>query len=211
MTALLVDPLPGRDDARDRARAELADPDYAAEQPPLVARAVQWLLDRLQDLLDRASDQVPGGRLGLVLALTLVVAAVTLVLLRVRPDRASRPSGALVGAGEASRSAADHRAASRAAEAAGDLYLAVVEGVRALARELEERSLLVARPGRTADEMAAEAGAALPSCADLALAAARAFDGVRYGGRHAGPADVAAVRAADEAVTRGRARATAAP
>ncbi len=44
------------------------------------------------------------------------------------------------------------------------------------------------RPGRTADELAAEAGAVLPGETAALGAAARLFDDVRYGGR-AGSAD----------------------
>ena len=57
--------------------------------------------------------------------------------------------------------------------------------MRAIVRSLEERALLDPRPGRTADEAAAEAGRALPAHADRLRAAARDFDDVTYGGRTA--------------------------
>jgi hypothetical protein len=53
-------------------------------------------------------------------------------------------------------------------------------------RSLEERALLDARPGRTADEAAADAGRVLPAHADRLRAAAQEFDAVTYGGRRAG-------------------------
>jgi hypothetical protein len=57
--------------------------------------------------------------------------------------------------------------------------------MRAIVRSLEERALLAPRPGRTADEAAAEAGRSLPPHADELRAAARAFDDITYGGRTA--------------------------
>ena len=57
--------------------------------------------------------------------------------------------------------------------------------MRAIVRSLEERTLLDPRPGRTADEAAAEAGRPLPRHADRLRAAARTFDDVTYGGRTA--------------------------
>jgi hypothetical protein len=57
--------------------------------------------------------------------------------------------------------------------------------MRAIVRALEERALLDVRPGRTADEAAAEAGRSLPAHADRLRSAARDFDDVTYGGRRA--------------------------
>jgi hypothetical protein len=57
--------------------------------------------------------------------------------------------------------------------------------MRAIVRSLEERALLDNRPGRTADEAAAEAGRALPEHTDRLRSAAREFDDVTYGGRRA--------------------------
>lgn len=57
--------------------------------------------------------------------------------------------------------------------------------MRAIVRSLEERALLDVRPGRTADEAAAEAGRSLPAHTDRLRAAARDFDDVTYGGRTA--------------------------
>ncbi|MDJ0386424.1 DUF4129 domain-containing protein, partial [Streptomyces sp. G-G2] len=87
---------------------------------------------------------------------------------------------------EGPRSAADHRANAEAHAAAGHWTEAVQERMRAVVRSLEERTLLDPRPGRTADEAAAEAARSLPAHTGELRAAARAFDDVTYGGR---PAD----------------------
>jgi hypothetical protein len=97
-------------------------------------------------------------------------------------------------------SAADHRRQSLEAAQRADWTTAVIERMRALARELEERSILVARPGRTATELAAEAGAAVPTARVALYAAADTFNAVVYGGRGASAAQVEVVANADDAV-----------
>jgi hypothetical protein len=62
---------------------------------------------------------------------------------------------------------------------------AIRERLRAIIRDLEERAILEPRVGRTADEVAAEAGAALPDVAADLARAARIFDEVWYGRRPA--------------------------
>ncbi len=96
-----------------------------------------------------------------------------------------RPAPAPVLFDDRPRSAAEHRAAAEAHAAQGHWNQAVQERMRAVVRALEERALLDPRPGRTADEAAAEAGRALPTHTDRLHAAARDFDDVTYGGRSA--------------------------
>jgi hypothetical protein len=100
--------------------------------------------------------------------------------------------------------AADHRqAAARLAEA-GDYAGAIAESVRAIEAELEARSVLLARPGRTADELAAEAGEALPAHAAGLRRAADLFDDVRYGGRPGSAAGYRQVQDLDASLGRTR-------
>jgi hypothetical protein len=80
----------------------------------------------------------------------------------------------------------------------------VRERLRAIVRSLEERAVLEPRPGRTADEAASEAGAALPDCAAGLRSAALLFDDVWYGGRPAGPEGDAALRELDDRVRSAR-------
>jgi hypothetical protein len=79
----------------------------------------------------------------------------------------------------------EHRAAAERAATAGDLAEAVRERFRAVVRELEQRGVLDPRAGRTVDEVAQEAGTALPLVADDLRGAAVQFDDVWYGGRPA--------------------------
>jgi hypothetical protein len=87
--------------------------------------------------------------------------------------------------GDSPRSASEHRTAAEAHAATDRWNQAVQERMRAIVHSLEERALLDPRPGRTADEAAAEAGRPLPGHTDRLRAAAREFDDVTYGGRTA--------------------------
>jgi hypothetical protein len=189
----------GRDEAAQLAREELAKQVYRDAGPGLVERLVRWLLEQAGRLLDGAAGVSPGGYAGLVVVLLLVAAAVVAVRLKIGPlgRRSSREEALFVGR---TRTAAQHRAAADAHAAAGEWAEAVRERLRAVVRSLEERAVLDERPGRTADEAAAEAGRALPSCAAGLRAAAVLFDEVWYGGRPAGPESYAALRDLDAQV-----------
>ncbi len=193
----------GRDEAARLAREELAKQVYRDAGPGLVERLVRWLLERAGRLLDGAAGVSPGGYAGLVVVLLLVAVAIVAVRLKVGPlgRRAARDEALFVGR---SRTAAQHRAAADAHAAAGAWAEAVRERLRAVVRSLEERAVLDERPGRTADEAAAEAGRALPSCAAGLRSAAVLFDEVWYGGRPAGPESYAALRDLDARVQAAR-------
>jgi hypothetical protein len=190
---------PGRAEAAQLAREELAKQVYRDAGPGLVERLVRWLLDQAGGLLDDVAGVSPGGYAGLVVVLLLVVVAVVAVRLKVGPlgRQVARDEALFTGR---ARSAAEHRAAADAHAAAGQWADAVRERLRAVVRSLEERAVLDERPGRTADEAAADAGLALPSCADGLRRAARLFDEIWYGGRPAGPESDATLRALDERV-----------
>ena len=193
----------GRDEAAQLAREELAKQVYRDAGPGLVERLVRWLLEQAGRLLDGAAGVSPGGYSGLVVVLLLVAAAVVAVRLKVGPlgRRAAREEALFIGR---TRTAAQHRAAADAHAAAGAWAEAVRERLRAVVRSLEERAVLDERAGRTADEAAAEAGRALPSCAAGLRAAAVLFDEIWYGGRPAGPESYAALRDLDAQVQAAR-------
>ncbi|MER5974667.1 DUF4129 domain-containing protein [Streptomyces sp. NPDC002055] len=191
--------------AREAAERELSDPRYQEHEPGLFQRALDWFWDRLDDLLSAASGASPGGTVGLVVIILAVVLLVVALRLRLGPlRRTPTDAGALFD--ERPRTAADHRAAAErhAADQAWDQ--AVQESMRALVRSLEERALLLPRPGRTADEAAAEAGQALPDHEKRLHAAARDFDDVAYGGRRATAETYQRVRSLDLEIQRTRPR-----
>ncbi|MEV5429556.1 DUF4129 domain-containing protein [Streptomyces sp. NPDC052701] len=173
-----------RDPAREAARRELSKRVYHENDPSLFQRALDAFWDWLGKLLDAASTATPGGTLGLVVIALAVLALLGALWWRLGTPR-RRPASAAALFDERPRGAADHRAAAGAHAAQGHWNQAVQERMRAIVRALEERALLDARPGRTADEAAAEAGRVLPAHAGRLRAAARDFDDVTYGGRPA--------------------------
>ncbi|MEU6868106.1 DUF4129 domain-containing protein [Streptomyces sp. NPDC046876] len=199
-----------RDPAREAARRELSKPLYHQNDPGLVQRALNKFWAWVGELFDRAGTATPGGTLGLVAIAVLVALAAAALWWRLgAPRRAAATTAALFEDGP--RSADDHRAAAEAHAAAGRWNEAVQERMRALVRSLEERTLLDPRPGRTADEAAAEAAPALPGHAADLQAAARAFDDVTYGGRTADADTYARLRTLDLTLTRTKPLLTGAP
>lgn len=174
-----------RDPAREAAKRELSKRMYHENDPSPVQRALNAFWDWVDKLFGAASTATPGGALGLVVIVVAVLAVVAALWWRLgTPHRIPTSSAALFD--DRPRSAAEHRAAAEAHAAQGHWNQAVQERMRAVVRSLEERALLDPRPGRTADEAAAEAGRTLPSHTDRLRAAARDFDEVTYGGRAAG-------------------------
>ncbi|MET9322968.1 DUF4129 domain-containing protein [Streptomyces sp. NPDC003038] len=190
-----------REPAREAAGRELSEPKYHENDPGLIQRALDRLWEWVTGLLDRASGATPGGGLGLLVILLLVVLIIAALWWRLgSPRRAATGAGILFDDGV--RSAADHRTAADAHAAAGRWTEAVQERMRAVVRSLEERTLLDPRPGRTADEAAAEAAVSLPDHAGDLRAAARAFDDVTYGGRAADADMYGRLRALDLTLAR---------
>jgi hypothetical protein len=188
----------GREEAQRLARLELAKPIYTADQEPWSTRLMRWVVERISDLLDRVGTTSPLGWFGL-LGLALVVGIVVVVVRRRIGGLRRATSGSPLFDG-ADRGAADFRAAAERYAASGAWAEAVRARLRAVVLELEERGLVDVRPGRTADEVARDAGRALPAAAADLLAGARLFDDVWYGGRPADATTYARLVAVDEAV-----------
>lgn len=170
--------------AREAAEHELSKPMYHENDPSLLRRGLDQLWNWIGDLLDAASGAAPGGPLGLVVLVLVVIGLLAALWWRLgSPRRAARSTTSLFD--DAPRTAAEHRAAAESHADARRWNEAVQERMRAIVRSLEERALLDPRPGRTADEAAAEAARLLPSHAPRLRAAAEEFDEVTYGDRAA--------------------------
>ncbi|MGA4849231.1 DUF4129 domain-containing protein [Streptomyces sp. G5(2025)] len=173
-----------RDPAREAAERELSRPMYHEHDPSLLQRALNTFWDWVDDLFSAAAGATPGGRFGLLaIILAVVLLGVALWWRLGAPQRVPASAPALFDARP--RSAAEHRAAAAAHAAQSHWNQAVQERMRAIVRALEERALLDPRPGRTADEAAADAARPLPAHTGRLRAAAHAFDDVTYGGRTA--------------------------
>lgn len=174
----------GRDEARELARRELQNPSYHRDEPSLFDRVTQKIGEWIDHLFARINPQQGhgGGWTGLVILLVLVIIVVAAIWWRVGAvrGRAAERDPLL---GDEATTARHHRTEAERYAAARDWPNAIRERLRAIARDLEERAIVEYRPGRTADELAAEAGAELPDHADALAAGVQIFDDVWYGGR----------------------------
>jgi hypothetical protein len=185
------------------AREELAKLVYREAGPGLVERGLRWLFELLDRLLARIAGVSPGGYAGVVALVVVVVAIAVALRMGLGPMRRTSSSELPLFVGRP-RTAAEHRAAAEAHAAAGRWAEAVRDRLRAVITSLEERTLLEPRPGRTADEAAADAGAVVPECAGDLRAAARTFDEIWYGGRPADATHDALLRRLDDRVRASR-------
>lgn len=159
----------------------------------------QRIFGALLRLFSDASHALGGGWAGVVALAVLSVLGVTVIAFWLRPALRRRAARGPVLAGP-TRTAEGHRREAARLAAAGDHAAAIVEGVRAISVELGQRGILPPKPGRTAGELAAEAGRELPALASSLRVVARIFDDVRYGGREGTPAGYLAVTELDAAV-----------
>lgn len=183
-----------RDEARRLAQQELANPIYE-DEPSLLQQILDWILLQLDKLIAAAGGSLSGwGALALLIPIAIIVA---IVLWRFGPmaRQAARGEESLFGTNK--RSAAEYRLAADDAFAAEDWTTSVLERFRAIIAGLEERDILTAKAGRTADEAAREAGRVLPTLAERLTAGAVNFDDARYGEHAATRAAALAMRELD--------------
>ncbi len=176
----------------------------------MLERAWNAVFDWLGDAWDRITRAAPGGALGVVLFI-VVLAALGVLLVRYRGASHRTRRGDDTGLElSADLTAAELRRQADAFAAKGDWAEAVRARLRAVVRVLEDRGVLDPRPGRTAAEVAAEAGAQRPELRDQLWAGALTFGEIWYGRRPATRADHDVLLELDRAVGR-RAPATTPP
>ncbi|MDT5234622.1 MAG: hypothetical protein QOF47_609 [Mycobacterium sp.] len=169
-----------RDAAHEAAQHELAKPIYP--KASLIERLTDWVDELLNKLISEGSS-VPGGWFTIsVLLILLAIAVVVAVRIARRTMRTNRGGGYAL-FGEHELSAAEHRATAEQYAAAGNWSAAIRHRLRAVARQLEESGVLDPVPGRTATELARDAGRAIPHLAAELTRAAEAFNDVTYGER----------------------------
>ncbi|GAB7067871.1 DUF4129 domain-containing protein [Mycobacterium hodleri] len=167
-----------RDAAHDAAQRELNKPIYPRGS---LTDQLGRLLDDLLFKIMSGGASVPGGWLTITVLLVLV-AVVVVVAIRVARRTMRTNRGRLGGLfSSAEMSSAEHRAAAETAASQGDWTTAIRQRLRAIARHLEETAVLLPVPGRTATELARDAGRAIPDQADELRRAATAFNDVTYG------------------------------
>ncbi len=167
-----------RDAAHQAAQSELSKPIYAKASAG--EQFADWLNELIYRLLQKTSS-IPGGWFtATVLFILLAVALVVAVHIARRTMRTKR-GGDYKLFEAAQLSAAQHRATAQSYAAEGNWAAAIRHRLRAVARQLEETGTLNPAPGRTANELARDAGAALPHLAGELSRAATAFNDVTYG------------------------------
>ncbi|WP_025736366.1 DUF4129 domain-containing protein [Mycobacterium genavense] len=167
-----------RDAAHQAATDELSKPIYTK------ASATQQLLDWVNELLYRLLQKtasLPGGWLTTAVLLTLLVVVVIVAIHIARRTMRSRRGGDYQLFEAAQLTAAQHRETAQRYAAEGNWTAAIRHRLRAIARQLEETGVLNPSPGRTANELARDAGAALPHLSDELSQAVTAFNDVTYG------------------------------
>lgn len=193
---------PDAPDARDLLLDELSDPAYAESQPTWFDLLSQAVLDWLANL--RFGEGGAFSPVVLVILLVLLVIAVLAAILIYglpRWRRTSKLSDELFGERDRRTARQLRRDAERAA-LAGDWATAISERYRAIARSLDERTIVVTLPGTTAHGFANAAGRQFGDHAAALQLAADRFDEVRYLGQTGNAEGYAFVRGLDEAIDR---------
>jgi hypothetical protein len=167
-----------RDAAHQAAQEELKKPIYS--KGSVEQQLVDWLNEQIYRLLQKTSS-LPGGWItATVLFILLAIAIIAAVSIVRRTMRTKRGGDHLLFE-STQLTAAQHRATAENYAAEGNWAAAIRHRLRAVARQLEETGVLNPAPGRTANELARDAGAALPHLDGELSQAATAFNDVTYG------------------------------
>jgi Domain of unknown function (DUF4129) len=174
-----LNPTPA--EARGWLRQELAGPDYQSSWLDLVVR---WVGDELRKIMDGA-----GHLAGLSPVITVFIALVVIALLVWVLPRVRREPGVAASEGavldDVTITARHYRDLAAQAARDGRYDDAVLDGFRAIAKDMSDRRVLNDAPGRTAHEVSLALASPFPGHADRLSRAADLFDSVRYGHRRA--------------------------
>jgi hypothetical protein len=167
-----------RDAAHQAAQIELGKPIYS--KASVAQQFIDWINEQFYRLLEKTAS-IPGGWFTTTVLLILLAVAVVVAIRIARRTMRTNRSGDYLLFEAAQLTAAQHRATAESYAAEGNWTAAIRHRLRAVARQLEETGVLNPAPGRTANELARDAGAALPHLAGELSRAATAFNDVTYG------------------------------
>lgn len=167
-----------RDAAHQVADIELNRPIYSKGSAS--QQFAEWVNELLYRLLEKTAS-IPGGWFTITVLLILLAIAVAIAVHVARRTMRTNRGGDYLLFEAAQLTAAQHRTTAESCAAQGDWAAAIRHRLRAVARHLEETGVLEPAPGRTANELASHAGAALPHLGDELSEAATAFNDVTYG------------------------------
>lgn len=179
--------------ARAWLTQELAGANY---QSPWLDSAGRWMAEQLNNLLSGARRLTGLSPLITVLIALVVMALLTWVLPKVGRQRLA--PGSSDGVLEDKTVTAGHYRDLAARACADRRYDdAVLDGFRAIAKDMSDRTLLEDTPGRTAHEISMALAAPFAAHAERLAGAADLFDAVRYGHRHASAGQARQIQALD--------------
>jgi Domain of unknown function (DUF4129) len=193
-----LDPTP--DQARDWLEQELKRADY---QEAWLGSVLRWIVDHVRALLDGAGNLAGVSPVITVLVALVVVALLAWVLPRVRRESAADASDGAV-LEDLTITSRTYRDRAAQAFADGRYDDAVLDGFRAIAKDMSDRTLLDDAPGRTAHEVSLALAPPFPDHADRLAQAANMFDAVRYGHRSATAEQAGEVQRLDTELVRTR-------
>jgi hypothetical protein len=188
-----------RDGAAHAAHGELSKHVYQQARPSIEQQVFSAVWRWLDDAYHRIINATPGRAVGLLVIIGALAGA-ALIFSRGRGGSARRRGGQTGLDFPADISSERLREEADALAARGEWAQAVRARLRAVVRLLEERGVIDPRPGRTATEVAAEAGDARPDLRDELRRGAQTFGEVWYGRRIATAADDAVLRELDAAL-----------
>jgi len=174
-----------RDTAHQAAQRELDKPIYA--KGPLTQRLHEWFHDLLFRLIDNGSA-LPGGWFTLSVLFTLLIIAIVVAVRIAKRTIRTHHGGDYQLFDTGQLTADQHRAIAERFAAESNWSAAIRHRLRAVARGLEESRILDPAPGRTANELAHDAGVRIPHLTAELSQAATAFNDVTYGERPGTPA-----------------------
>lgn len=167
-----------RDAAHQAAQRELDKPIYPKQSP--WHQLNDWLNELLFKLLLKSAS-VSGGWFTITVLLILLTIAVIVAVRIARNTLRTRRGGDHQLFDADQLTAEQHRSAAESYAAEGNWASAIRHRLRAVARQLEETGVVIPAPGRTANELASTAGAALSHLAGELTQAATVFNDVTYG------------------------------
>ena len=169
-----------RDAAHQAAQIELGKPIYS--KGSAAQQFADWVNELLYRLLQKTVS-IPGGWFTTTVLLTLLAIAVVVAIQVARRTMRTKRGGDHLLFEAAQLTAAQHRSTAESYAAEENWAAAIRHRLRAVARQLEETGVLDPSAGRTANELARDAGAALPHLGGELSEAATAFNDVTYGER----------------------------
>ena len=192
--------------ARTWLRQELLGSDYQSSWLDSTGR---WISEQLNKLLHAAGSLSAISPVITALIAVTVIVLLAWILPRVRREPAIAPTAGAV-LDDVTLTPRAYRDLAAQAFREGRYDDAVLDGYRAIAKDMCDRGVLDDAPGRTAHEVSLALAPPFPDRADRLAQAAHLFDSVRYGHRRANADQAGRIRRLDSelAATRPRLPAT---